>query len=40
MAYVDPLGPSAERPRTAIKTRRSAPDEFANDVIDDNLLPD
>lgn len=39
-SYVDPLGPSAERPRTAVKTRRSVPEEFADDCIVDNLLPD
>ncbi|KAM7540806.1 hypothetical protein Aperf_G00000038221 [Anoplocephala perfoliata] len=38
--YPDPLGPTAERPRTAVKNRSSAVDEFADDNIDDNLLPD
>ncbi|CDS41179.1 intraflagellar transport protein 88 [Echinococcus multilocularis] len=40
VAYVDPLGPSVERPRTTVKTRRSVPKEFADDYAVDNLLPD
>ncbi|VDM31519.1 unnamed protein product [Hydatigera taeniaeformis] len=40
VSYVDPLGPSAERPRTAVKTRRSVAEEFVDDCAVDNLLPD
>lgn len=40
--YVDPIGPQAERPRTAARRRDqpSAADEFTNDDIADDLLPD
>lgn len=40
VSYTDPLGPTPERPRTGVKNRNSAVDEFAGDDIDDNLLPD
>jgi len=41
--YVDPLGPQMERPRTAARRRDQAPvisDEFSNEQIGDDLLPD
>jgi intraflagellar transport protein 88 len=40
--YVDPIGPQAERPRTAARRRDQQPvaDEFVNDDIADDLLPD
>ncbi len=38
-SYSDPLGPSAERPRTAVKKRRQV-DDFADDEVDVNMLPD
>ncbi|TPP59826.1 Intraflagellar transport protein 88 [Fasciola gigantica] len=37
--YVDPLGPATERPRTAARSR-PIQDEFADEEIDDNLLPE
>uniref|UniRef100_A0A3Q0KMH1 Putative tetratricopeptide repeat protein 10, tpr10 n=1 Tax=Schistosoma mansoni TaxID=6183 RepID=A0A3Q0KMH1_SCHMA len=37
--YNDPLGPSVERPRTAARTR-SIQDDFADEEVDENLLPD
>ncbi|VDP24165.1 unnamed protein product [Schistosoma margrebowiei] len=37
--YNDPLGPSVERPRTAARTR-PIQDDFADEEVDENLLPD
>lgn len=37
--YVDPLGPSMERPKTAAK-RRDLDDEFADEELGDDLLPE
>ncbi|VEL22814.1 unnamed protein product [Protopolystoma xenopodis] len=39
LIYSDPLGPSSERPRTAVRSR-SQQDDFAEDEVDDNLLPE
>jgi len=42
-SYVDPLGPQMERPRTAARRRdqtSAVSDEFGNDQIGDDLLPD
>ncbi|GAA31648.2 Intraflagellar transport protein 88 [Clonorchis sinensis] len=37
--YSDPLGPAAERPKTAARSR-PVQDEFADEEVDDALLPD
>ena len=37
--YVDPLGPQMERPKTAAK-RRDLDDEFADEELGDDLLPE
>ncbi|KAF8569133.1 hypothetical protein P879_02769 [Paragonimus westermani] len=37
--YNDPLGPAVERPRTAARSRPTQ-DEFADEEIDDTMLPD
>lgn len=37
--YVDPLGPAIDRPRTAARSR-PIQDEFADEEIDDSLLPE
>ncbi|KAK4470466.1 hypothetical protein MN116_006018 [Schistosoma mekongi] len=39
ITYNDPLGPSVERPRTAARTR-AIQDEFADEEVDESLLPD
>ncbi|CAH8553923.1 unnamed protein product [Heterobilharzia americana] len=39
IVYTDPLGPSVERPRTAARSR-PIQDEFADEEVDENLLPD
>ncbi|CAH8857170.1 unnamed protein product [Trichobilharzia szidati] len=39
IVYNDPLGPSVERPRTAARSR-PIQDEFADEEVDENLLPD
>jgi len=44
-SYVDPLGPQMERPRTAARRRgaeqsSALSDEFNNEQIGDDLLPD
>ncbi|KAL7063131.1 hypothetical protein AAHC03_01776 [Spirometra sp. Aus1] len=38
--YRDPLGPSTERPRTAATRKKRAQDEFADEELDVNMLPD
>ena len=38
-SYQDPLGPAAERPKTAARNTRMD-DEFDDFEVDDNLLPD
>uniref|UniRef100_W5MY78 Intraflagellar transport protein 88 homolog n=1 Tax=Lepisosteus oculatus TaxID=7918 RepID=W5MY78_LEPOC len=38
-SYVDPLGPQTERPKTAAK-KRSEEDEFADEELGDDLLPE
>lgn len=38
--YADPLGPQAERPKTAARRRDEPVDEFADEELDDDLLPD
>ena len=37
--YSDPLGPQAERPKTAAR-RRDVEDEFAGEELGDDLLPE
>lgn len=37
--YSDPLGPQMERPKTAAK-RRDLDDEFADEELGDDLLPE
>ncbi|XP_033125013.1 intraflagellar transport protein 88 homolog [Anneissia japonica] len=39
-SYVDPLGPSMERPKTAARKRESAEDGFAEIELGDDLLPE
>lgn len=38
-SYVDPLGPLQERPKTSLR-RKQDEDEFADDDIGDDLLPE
>lgn len=38
-SYVDPLGPLAERPKTAAK-RRDDIDEFADEELGEDMLPE
>ncbi len=38
--YSDPLGPAPERPRTSAGHRGGAEDEFGDDDIGDDLLPE
>ena len=38
--YADPLGPQVERPKTAARRRDDAADDFADEELDDDLLPD
>ncbi|XP_071818911.1 intraflagellar transport protein 88 homolog isoform X2 [Apostichopus japonicus] len=38
-SYVDPLGPAAERPKTAAK-RREVDDDFGDEELGDDLLPE
>ncbi|XP_062861815.1 intraflagellar transport protein 88 homolog isoform X2 [Trichomycterus rosablanca] len=38
-SYIDPLGPQAERPKTAAK-KRTEEDEFADEELGDDLLPE
>ncbi|KAI0213548.1 Intraflagellar transport 88 [Lamellibrachia satsuma] len=39
-SYVDPLGPAVERPKTAAPSRRERDDEFADEELGDDLLPE
>ncbi|XP_072019243.1 intraflagellar transport protein 88 homolog isoform X2 [Amphiura filiformis] len=39
-SYVDPLGPSAERPKTAARKRDVAEDDFGDEELGDDLLPE
>lgn len=39
VTYSDPLGPAAERPKTAARSR-PVQDEFADEELDDSLLPE
>lgn len=38
-SYVDPLGPQTERPKTSAQ-RRSDKDDFADEELGDDLLPE
>ncbi|XP_051635076.1 intraflagellar transport protein 88 homolog isoform X1 [Manacus candei] len=38
-SYIDPLGPQAERPRTAAR-KRTEEDDFADEELGDDLLPE
>ncbi|XP_013385188.1 intraflagellar transport protein 88 homolog isoform X2 [Lingula anatina] len=38
--YADPLGPQVERPKTAARKREPVEDEFADEELGDDLLPD
>lgn len=38
-SYVDPLGPQAERPKTALRKKMDE-DEFADEELGDDLLPE
>ena len=39
-SYSDPLGPAPERPRTSAGNRLGQDDEFADEEIGDDLLPE
>lgn len=39
VTYSDPLGPEVERPKTASRSRHMH-DEFADEELDENMLPD
>ncbi|XP_006822667.1 intraflagellar transport protein 88 homolog [Saccoglossus kowalevskii] len=39
-SYVDPLGPSMERPKTAARSRDKAEDDFADEELGEDLLPE
>lgn len=39
VTYSDPLGPAVERPKTAARSR-PVQDEFADEELDDSLLPE
>ncbi|XP_038059049.1 intraflagellar transport protein 88 homolog isoform X2 [Patiria miniata] len=39
-SYVDPLGPSTERPKTAARRRDQTEDEFGDEELGDDLLPE
>ena len=39
-SYSDPLGPQVERPKTAARRREDAADDFADEELDEDLLPD
>ena len=39
-SYSDPLGPQAERPKTAAKRREQPEDEFADEELGEDLLPE
>ena len=38
--YSDPLGPQAERPKTAARRKDDMADEFADEELGDDLLPE
>ena len=40
VTYSDPLGPQAERPKTAARRRDQQEDEFADEELGDDLLPE
>ncbi|XP_075551156.1 intraflagellar transport protein 88-like protein nompB [Dermacentor variabilis] len=39
-SYEDPLGPLEERPRTAARTRHQVEDDFDNEELGDDMLPE
>ncbi|XP_049272467.1 LOW QUALITY PROTEIN: intraflagellar transport protein 88 homolog [Rhipicephalus sanguineus] len=39
-SYEDPLGPLEERPRTAARTRNQVEDDFDNEELGDDMLPE
>ena len=39
-SYVDPIGPEVERPKTAARRRDEHHDEFADEELGDDLLPE
>ena len=39
-SYTDPLGPLPDRPRTSAATRNYQEDDFADEEIGDDLLPE
>jgi intraflagellar transport protein 88 len=39
-SYSDPLGPSTERPKTAARRRDQTEDEFGDEELGDDLLPE
>ena len=39
-SYHDPLGPQIERPKTAAKRRDQVEDEFGDEELGDDLLPE
>ena len=39
-SYVDPLGPTTERPKTAARRRDQVEDEFGDEELGDDLLPE
>ena len=38
--YADPLGPQIERPKTAANRRGQVEEEFADEELGDDLLPE
>uniref|UniRef100_T1IRH6 Intraflagellar transport protein 88 homolog n=1 Tax=Strigamia maritima TaxID=126957 RepID=T1IRH6_STRMM len=40
VSYSDPLGPQAERPKTSVKKRDMQEDEFENEELGDDMLPE
>ena len=38
--YSDPLGPQVERPKTAASRRHEMQDEFGDEELGDDLLPE
>ena len=39
-SYSDPLGPLPDRPRTSVGTRNNIEEDFADEEIGDDLLPE
>ncbi|XP_077473984.1 intraflagellar transport protein 88 homolog isoform X1 [Stigmatopora argus] len=39
-SYMDPLGPATERPKTGVKVRVDDDDDFADEELGDDLLPE